>query len=228
MFHLWVGFWIAAACVGALVWGMIIFAIIRYRKRDERAPRQTQYNLPLEILYTAAPFIVVFVLFAYTIHGQDEINKKVDPQVTVDVVAWKWSWTFNYPDANVYETGEPEQFPVLYLPVDEPVQFNLSSSDVIHSFWVPAFYFKMDVVPGRHNSFTMTPTKIGEFAGKCAELCGAGHSQMLFTVRIVTRAQFDVEMARLKSIGQTGQAPAPKAPMIIVGTTTADNGEEPK
>ena len=81
------------------------------------------------------------------------------------------------------------------LPVDETIQFNLHSPDVIHSFWVPGFLFKMDVIPGRDNHFELTPTASGTFAGKCAELCGVYHSRMLFNVKVVSEDEYDSYLA---------------------------------
>ena len=122
-------------------------------------PPQNRYNLPMEIFYTIAPFIIIGVLFYYTVLAQNNVLAKVaEPDVTVDVVGQKWSWTFNYKSADnpavgedVYEAGTINKTPTLYLPVNKSVRFNLSSPDVIHSFWIPAFYTKMDVIPGRNN-----------------------------------------------------------------------------
>ena len=115
--------------------------------------------------------------------------------MTVNVVGKQWSWDFNYVEDDVHEvgtqailTGEPgaaETIPTLYLPVGERVEFVLTARDVIHSFWVPAFLQKMDMIPGRVNRFQVVPTQEGTFGGKCAELCGAYHSQMLFNVKVV-------------------------------------------
>ena len=129
----------------------------------------------------------------------------------------QWSWDFNYVDEQVHETGaqailtgEPgaeETIPTLYLPVGERVQFYLTARDVIHSFWVPQFLQKMDMIPGRVNTFQVTPTQEGTFKGKCAELCGAYHSAMLFNVKVVSRSEYDAHMAELKAKGQTGLLP---------------------
>ncbi len=224
--NLWYGTWITAAVIGVLVWTLILWAVFRYRRRsDDEVPRQTRYNLPLEICYTAAPFLIIGVLFFYTINAQGRVLNEVQPAHTVDVVGWKWSWTFNYEEQNnsavdevVYDTGTPEHFPTLYLEVNQPVKFNLTSPDVIHSFWVPAFYFKMDVIPGRENSFTITPDKEGTFAGKCAELCGTGHSQMLFTVKVVSADEFNQHLQQLKAAGQTGEAGGGQENTIIKGS----------
>ena len=211
---LWIGTWIAAGIVGVGVWGLIGWASFRYRNRGGLLPKQNRYNLPMEVFYTIAPFIIIGVLFYFTILAQDKVTAKVDnPDHTIDVVGQKWSWTFNYREADnpavgsdVYESGTISKTPDLYLPVNKTVHFNLSSPDVIHSFWIPAFYEKLDVVPGRNNNFYATPTKLGTFAGKCAELCGTYHSAMLFNVRIVTEAEYNTYLKGLVAAGQTGEA----------------------
>lgn len=214
---LWIGTWIAAGVVGVGVWGLIGWVVVRYKTNHNDMPRQTRYNLPMEIFYTLAPFVVIGVLFYYTILAQTNVQAKVaDPDVTMDVVGQKWSWTFNYQSAdnpavktNVWEAGTINKSPDLYLPVGQSVRFNLSSPDVIHSFWVPAFYEKLDVIPGRHNTFDLTPNKEGVFAGKCAELCGTYHSAMLFNVHIVSEDEYNTYLKTLVAKGQTGEAKGP-------------------
>jgi cytochrome c oxidase subunit 2 len=202
----WQNSWIAAFAVGVLTWGLIFWAIIVYRKRTgEGAPVQIRYNMPLEILYTVAPAIMIAALFAVTARDQAELTKLTpDVKNTVGVVGFKWNWGFNYLDGGAYETGTPAKPAELWLPVNQRVRFNLTSPDVIHSFWVPQFLFKMDVIPGRQNSFELTPNKVGVFAGKCAELCGTYHSDMLFNVHVVTQAEYDAHIAALKASGQSG------------------------
>lgn len=203
----WQNSWIAAIAVGILTWGLIGWAIIAYRRRaGEGAPVQTRYNMPIEILYTVAPAIMIAALFAITARDQADLTKLTsDAKNTVGVIGFKWNWGFNYLSDDAYETGTQNHPAELWLPVDERVRFQLTSPDVIHSFWVPQFLFKMDVVPGRENQFELTPNKIGVFAGRCAELCGTYHSQMLFTVHVVSRADYDAHIAALKAAGQSGQ-----------------------
>jgi cytochrome c oxidase subunit 2 len=211
--HLWIGAWIAAFGVGAAVWGMIVWCVIRYRRRKPGVPRQNRYNLPIEIFYTVTPFILIGVLFYFTVLAQDKVQARVErPDHTITVVAQKWNWSFNYQEQNnpdigqaVWESGTIEHPADLYLPVGQSVRFNLKSVDVIHSFWVPAFYEKLDVVPGRNNSLDLTPTKEGVFAGKCAELCGTYHSAMLFNVHIVSQSEYEAHLKSLIARGQTGQ-----------------------
>jgi len=204
--NLWQGTWIVAIGVAVLVLGLLFAALILYRRRsDQDIPKQTRYNIPLEILYTIVPFVIVLGLFYFTARDQSTIIKLTGEQKhTVNVVGFRWSWAFNYKEAGVYEIGTPALPPTLYLPVDEKVKFELTSPDVIHSFWVPAFLMKMDVIPGRLNAFELTPTKPGEFVGKCAELCGVDHSRMLFNVKVVPRAEFEQHLADLRAAGQVG------------------------
>ena len=215
--NLWIGTWIAAGSIGIFMWGVIIWAAVRYKTKHNEMPRQNRYNLPMEIFYTGAPFIVLGVLFYYTILAQNTVEQVVEkPDVTVDVVGQKWSWVFNYRAAenpavksDVYEAGTINKTPTLYLPVNKSVQFNLTSPDVIHSFWVTNFYRKMDVIPGKVNTLYMTPTREGTFRGKCTELCGTYHSTMLFNVAVVSEAEYDQYLKGLAARGNTGQARGP-------------------
>jgi len=215
--NLWIGAWIAALIVGFTVWGIIGYVVVRFRTDHNDMPRQNRYNLPMEIFYTTAPFIIVGVLFYYTILAQNTVTfRSPDPKVTVDVVAQKWSWSFNYRSAdnpavgqNVYEVGTISATPDLYLPVNQTVRFNLNSVDVNHSFWVPAFYEKMDVIPGRNNNLEVTPTREGDYRGKCTELCGTYHQAMLFNVHVVSAAEYDAYLKNLVAKGQTGEVRGP-------------------
>ncbi len=202
---LWQGSWVAAWTVGVFVWGLILWAVVVYRKRSEDPPRQIRYNLPIEILYTVVPIFALVPLFWFVIRDESRITDlSANPQHIVNVVGFRWNWTFNYVGENVYDVGSPAATPTLYLPVDETVRFQLTSPDVIHSFWVPAFLFKMDMIPGKTNQFEITPTKVGTFQGHCAELCGVDHSRMLFIVKVVSRADYDQHIKDLQAKGQVG------------------------
>jgi len=215
--NLWNGSWVAALGVGVLVWGLIIWCMVAYRRKkdDVGLPEQLRYNVPIEILYTVIPLFMIAVLFFYT--ARDEaalLDTSKSPDVTVNVVGKQWSWDFNYIEAGTYEsgtqvelTGQPgvaADLPALYLPVNQRVEFILTARDVIHSFWVPQFLIKMDMLPGKVNKFQVVPTEIGTFQGKCAELCGAYHSQMLFQVKVVSQADYETHMAELKAKGNVG------------------------
>ncbi len=216
--QLWIGSWIAALAVGVLVWGLIIWCIVAYtrRKDDTSMPEQLRYNVPVEILYTVVPMFMVAVLFYYTARDESALlDTSKTPDVTVNVIGKQWSWDFNYVDANTYEsgtqaelTGKPgveQALPTLWLPVGKRVEFDLTSRDVIHSFWVPAFLQKLDMIPGRVNQFQIVTKEEGTFAGKCAELCGAYHSRMLFNVKVVSEADYTQHMSDLRDQGNVGQ-----------------------
>jgi cytochrome c oxidase subunit 2 len=215
--NLWNGSWIAALAVGALVWGLMIWCMVVYRRRRDAQglPVQVRYNIPLEILYTVVPIMMVGGLFLETASAQSKIiDTSAKPDVTINVIGKQWSWDFVYPDSNVYESGiqlektpgvNPDsQLPVLYLPVNKRVEFLLTSRDVVHSFWVPAFLFKMDTIPGVQNKYQVVPQRTGTFAGKCSELCGEYHSDMLFSVKVVNQQEYDQHMADLKAAGNVG------------------------
>jgi cytochrome c oxidase subunit 2 len=214
--ELWRWGWLAAMIVGVLVWGLMFYVAFKFRRRsDDEIPVQTRYNLPIEVLYTIVPVIIVIVFFFFTVRTQDavlaEASETGEADHTVLVVGQKWSWTFNYvgEDAvggqDVYQDGTPAEMPTLVLPEGESVTVKLSSPDVIHSFWVPAFLMKMDVVPGRDNSFSFTPTRQGTYHGKCAELCGTYHSRMLFNVEVVSPDEYDDRLRDLQERGNVGR-----------------------
>ena len=202
---LWQGAWIAALAVGLLTWGLILWPAIAHRRKRNATglPPQTRYNLPIEVFYTAVPIIMIAVFFFFTARDEDRIMRISDhPDHQIRVTGLQWSWQFTYlsdggPLATV--TGTPGDPPTLVLPKGQSVQFRLHSNDVIHSFWVPAFLFKMDVIPGRHNTFEITPTKLGQFDGRCAELCGQDHARMLFNVRVVSPQEYDAYVTDLKA-----------------------------
>lgn len=214
MYDLWIGSTIAALAVGVFVWGLIFWCVIRYRKRGEALPVQTRFNMPMEFLYTIAPVLIVAVLFYYTAIVQTGVNKvTTNPDVTVEVVAFKWNWQFNYRDRpgedgeTIASTlGTTEVIPVLVLPTGRSIRFEETSRDVIHSFWVPELLFKRDVFPGNvRNVFEVSNLHTeGAYVGRCAELCGTYHSMMNFELRVVSPEEYDRFIAA-KRAGQSTQ-----------------------
>lgn len=237
---LWNGSWIAALAVGVITWALILWCVVVYRKRknDNKLPLQTRVHLPLELMYTLIPLMMIAVLFKFTVEGIDDINTPLEDQgnadVNIQVIGKQWSWDFNYLDEEVYsagvqatltgEVGVEETLPVLYLPVDESVEFTLNSRDVNHSFWIPAFLYKLDVIPGRTNSFQVTPTEVGVYQGKCAELCGEYHASMLFNVHVVERAEYDAYIQSLRDAGNVGEIGLEFSRDQIVRLTEDDEG----
>ena len=203
---LWQTLWITAFIVGGVTLILILFPTVFHRRsRMGEVPVQTRYNLPIEIFYTLVPLIIVAVVFAFTARDEAQITKlAASTPNTVNVVGFQWSWTFNYVNEGTYDVGTPTEEPTLWLPIGEKTRFELTSPDVIHSFWVPAFLFKMDVIPGRTNQFDLTPSRIGLFKGRCAELCGVDHSRMIFNVNVVSLADYQAHIAALKAAGHIG------------------------
>jgi len=218
---LWTTSWIVLLAVGAVTWGLIIWAAVAYRRRKGQTglPVQLRYNLPIEIFYTIVPLILVLGFFAFTARDQQAIQEPLpDPDVKIEVFGKRWAWDFNYVDADVYSAGiqaqdvdaEPgavneDELPVLYLPVGKRVEIKIESRDVIHSFWVIDFLYKKDMIPAKSNYLYFIPLEEGTYRGKCAELCGEYHSLMLFTVKVVSEAEFENQMELLREAGYEGQ-----------------------
>ncbi|CAB4694518.1 MAG: cytochrome c oxidase subunit II [Actinobacteria bacterium] len=214
--NFWNGSWIVLWAVGLIAWGLMFYAVIVYRRRkgDNTMPPQMRYNNPIEALFTVVPLVLVIGFFAFTADTMEKIERPVASDINIQVIGKQWSWDFNYLDNNVYETGIQSQFdgelgseaalPTLYLPVNTSVKIELKSRDVVHSFWVIDFLYKKDTFPGKTNYMYFTPQREGTYKGKCAELCGEYHSMMLFNVKVVSRAEFDSQMAALAAKGNTG------------------------
>lgn len=214
--NFWNGSWIVLWIVGLIAWGLMFYAVIVYRRRkgDNTMPPQMRYNNPIEALFTVVPLVLVIGFFAFTADTMEKIERPVESEINIQVIGKQWSWDFNYLDNNVYETGIQSQFdgelgseaalPTLYLPVNTSVKIELNSRDVVHSFWVIDFLYKKDTFPGKTNYMYFTPQREGTYKGKCAELCGEYHSMMLFNVKVVSRAEFDSQMAALAAKGNTG------------------------
>ncbi|AVM01033.1 cytochrome C oxidase subunit II [Gordonia iterans] len=263
MLHLWQWACIAALIMGVFVWGLIFWTITFHRRKGnkdatatdpaEELPRQTGYNVPLELAYTAVPFVMIAVLFYFTVMVQTNVERKEpNPPVVVDVTAFQWNWKFGYntvrladgtelvtpadakkgspfdlQDPEYYEhdghevelpgpaggkdadvrdyltfdkietLGTSSEIPILVLPTDTRIQFDLASADVVHSFWVPEFLYKRDVMPfpkENHQDPSFQIEKIerpGAFVGRCAEMCGTYHAMMNFEVRAVSPEVFE-------------------------------------
>ncbi|GLW32420.1 cytochrome c oxidase subunit II [Actinoplanes regularis] len=213
MYDLWIASTIAALIVGVGVWGLIFWCVVRYRKRGEELPVQTRFNMPMEVLYTVAPVLIVAVLFYYTAIIQTDVDKvSKNPDQIVQVTGFKWNWEFDYrdgigKDANTVTStiGSSDIIPILVLPVGEKIRFEETSKDVIHSFWVPELLFKRDVMPGSvRNVFEVTLDKEGRYVGRCAELCGTYHAFMNFELLVTSPEKFD-QFLTAKKAGQSTQ-----------------------
>jgi cytochrome c oxidase subunit 2 len=200
---LWQGAWIAGGVVGVFTLVLIIWPAIFHRAHASKGefPKQTQYNVPVEVAYTIIPFIIVAVLFYFTAVKQNEIVEKTTTyahEITVD--GFQWSWQFGYPEAGpkALVTGTPANPPTLVVPLGEKVRYTITSNDVVHGFWIPAFMIQMQNLPGVTNSLEFTANKLGTYPGRCNILCGRNHSQMLFTVKVVTPTEYKAYLETLK------------------------------
>lgn len=218
---LWTWSSVAALVVGVIVWGLIFWVCVRYRKRNDELPRQIKENLIIESVYTVVPFFIIAGLFYYTAVTENYVDKKTsNPDVTVTVTGFKWNWQFGYngvhyaaglgtPNEDVTTVGTSREIPILVIPRGKTIRFVEHSDDVIHSFWVPEFLFKRDVIPqppGRDNQFEITATVNGHYVGRCAELCGTYHSQMNFEVRVVDPPKFTAYTQELARLGPDNPA----------------------
>ena len=244
---LWVNSWIVLLAVGVVTWGLMLWAMAMYRRRKGQTglPVQLRYNMPIEIFYTVVPLILVVGFFAFTARDQTILETQYDdPDVTVSVIGKQWAWDFEYQDPNgdeddaVWTMGiqaQPDaagnidqaQLPTLVLPVDKKVRIDLTSRDVIHSFWIIDFLYKKDLYIGKDNSWSFTPTREGTYAGKCAELCGEYHSMMLFNVEVVSEDEYEAYLDTLRAKGQTGNIQdAYDRLQNLPGTDAASKGDE--
>ena len=246
----WVYSVIAALVVGVIVWGLMFWTSTFHRRKGKtELPRQFGYNMPLELVLTVIPFVIISVLFYFTVVVQEKfLDIEPNPEVVVDVTAFQWNWKFRVSEGRlqgrhpqvrrcgqrpqgrhgiqargwdahgeervgalhginpedrtclnfdkVETLGTSNEIPVLVLPAGKRIEFQLASADVIHSFWVPEFLFKRDVMPepeANHSEYRFQVdeiTETGAFVGRCAEMCGTYHSMMNFEVRVVSPNDF--------------------------------------
>lgn len=187
---LWQGFFIAGAAVFVVVFVLITWSVLRYRRRSDAIPRQTQYHTVIEIFYTAIPIVFVLILFGFTFVTENSVDALPAPKLSVTVTGFQWGWRFHYTKQDVTVMGVELQDPEMVLPQNESVRIYLRSNDVIHGFYVPAFDFSRYAQPGITNKFTVNLHTLGTFRGQCTQFCGLYHSLMRFRVKVVTPAQF--------------------------------------
>ncbi|RAV32745.1 aa3-type cytochrome oxidase subunit II [Corynebacterium heidelbergense] len=306
MGNFWVWVWVAAWIIGIIMWVLLFYVVARYssKARSKRGdnnefPRQTGYNVPLELVLTTLPVLIVMGLFFFNVQSQEQATAlDKDPKVRVDVTAYQWNWKFGYSEVDgsvmggskyigedkvaqakadesrdqakqvnpegetipgpihgkskenysylrfdqIETLGSTEEVPVLVLPTNTAIQFDLASADVSHAFWVPEFLFKRDVYAhpeANHSERRFQISEInreGAFVGRCAEMCGTYHSMMNFEIRAVSPEKFrdymkfriDNPQAKnseaLKSIGEEPYATS-TAPFVSdrTGTREADS-----
>jgi cytochrome c oxidase subunit II len=189
-----------AVAVAALVLGTIAYAVIRYRRRDGVTPREVKSLKPLEAVWVGLVAATVVVLLVATFRTEDRVDAVGgDPAQTVRVVAFQWGWRFSYPGTGVSITGNTQRPPTLVIPAGVPVRFEITSRDVIHSFWVPSIRFKRDAFPSRTSEFDLVVDPGVTATGRCAEFCGLGHDRMDFELVSMRGAAFDRWLGRRES-----------------------------
>ena len=226
-FKLYSGMMTTGIIIGGFVGILILFTILRYRRRSDAMPRQFHESIPVEILYTGIPVLVVAFLFLFTVLTENNVDATVPinaritttgaPVLQVKITAFQWGWRFDYPNNNVSVSGDVTNGPgglgpQMVLPVGETVQILLVSNDVIHGFYVRDFNFSRYALPGVENRFDLDIVHTGLFTGQCTQICGLYHSEMLFTVKGVTPSQFRTWTAGEVAAGHTlGRNPLPAA-----------------
>ncbi len=176
-------FWftlVLAAIVFVLVEGLLIYSSLRFRRRAPlplHEPPQIHGNTRLEVMWATVPALILIGLFGITVTRLGDLSQlpTSDPNaLRIAVTGRQFQWEFGYGDTGVKSTN------TLHIPTNRPLIFEVTSADVIHSFWVPDMYGKIDANPGRVNRISFSARQPGTYRGVCAELCGAGHAGMLF------------------------------------------------
>ncbi len=183
-------FWfilIVATFIFVVVEAALIYSVIRFRARpNSPAPMQIHGNNTIELIWTVAPSIVLFLVLALTIRTMFALTQPSGHKVEVTAVAHQWWWEFDYPGYNGIVTAD-----TLHVPANTTIQVDLESDNVIHSFWLPALTGKTDVIPGHHNHLWFSADKAGDYyRGACAEYCGAQHAHMNFNVKVDSANDF--------------------------------------
>jgi cytochrome c oxidase subunit II len=196
-----------AAVVFVVVSGLVLWSVVRYRRRDDELPKQTHGNNRLELLWTLIPTVIVLALFAFTLVAQNKVlDKSGQADVNVTVTAFQWSWRFTYEGTGAEVLGTPEHIPEMVVPVGQTIRVKLVSADVVHSFYVPQTLFKRQAIPGTENVFDLTFEKVGLYHGQCTQFCGLQHPDMVFRVRVVEQGAYQswLAAATRRSAGQPG------------------------
>src|SRR5437899_2143488 len=214
-------FWftlVLATIVFVLVEGLLIYSSLRFRRRaalPTREPPQIHGNTRLEVMWATVPALILIGLFGITVSRLGDLSQiPTDPNTLhISVTGRQFQWEFGYGNSGVKSND-------LHIPVGTPLVFDVTSMDVIHSFWVPDLYGKIDANPGRVNRITFKATKPGEYRGVCAELCGAGHGGMLFRVEAVSQGEFQ-QWLQQQQAGPGAPAAVAPAPQPSTGAVAS-------
>ncbi len=175
-------FWLAMAVL-VIVGGLLVYAALRFRRKDDREPAQVHGNPRLEILWTAIPLLIVSFLFIRTTLRMDYVRNGPPPQQTIQVTGIRWAWAFKYPNGRTSNSK-------LTIPAGQVIRLQVTSRDVLHSFWVPRLGGQIYARPGFQNDGWIEASQPGQYFGQCNELCGLGHWLMTLEVDAVTPAEY--------------------------------------
>jgi cytochrome c oxidase subunit 2 len=197
---------------------LLLYAIFKFRKAPGRKPATFHENVRLEVAWTVIPAItlVFMAVPSYTLIRKIETMPPAD--VNVEVYGHQFFWRYKYSDYGVEISNQP-----LVVPVGKTVVNHMTSVDVNHAWWVPAFGVKMDTIPGRISQVWYNVSETGWYKGQCAELCGALHARMLIDVWVVTQEEFDAWIAQKQAEAASfgDEEEAPEAPAVDAAATTA-------
>ncbi len=207
-------FWIAMAVL-VVVGGLLVFAALRFRRRDDREPAQVHGNPRLEILWTAIPVVIVSFLFIRTTLRMDYVRNGPPPEQTIQVTGIQWAWSFKYPNGKT-------SFGTLTIPVGQVVRLQVTSKDVLHSFWVPRLGGQIYAKPGFQNNGWIEASQAGTYYGQCNELCGVSHYAMTLQVNAVSADRYQ---AFLSGAAPPAGAIAEKVTGVPAAVNVAENDD---
>jgi cytochrome c oxidase subunit 2 len=198
-----------AAVVWVTVTGVMVWSLVRYRRKDgdDRLPKQIHGNKYWELSWTLIPLVIIAGLIVATVRTQSTVlHQQPDPDLTVEVTGFQWSWRFAYPESGTEVVGSSRRPPELVVPANRTVHVRLESADVIHNFYIPRTLFKRYAIPGTTNEFDLTFTELGRYDGNCAQFCGFSHPDMVFSLRVVTAEEFAGWVTAARARSSAGQA----------------------
>ena len=194
-------FWITAV-IFILVQIVLLYCIVRYRRKANPKPARFSHHVPLEIVWTVIPVIICAAIAWKSFEAMYHMRTMPEQGLDVEVIAYQFGWEFDYPDAEISAALPVEPHPQLssagverlvkdlVVPVDTNVRLHVTARDVIHAFYVPHLGIKIDTIPGRINYAWFRATQEGDYIGQCAELCGSAHGEMFFNVKVVSKEAY--------------------------------------
>jgi cytochrome c oxidase subunit II len=205
---------VLSALVFLLVAGLLVYFVVRYRGRaGDEDPAQVEGNRKLEIFWTATPALLLAVIFVLTLQTMSNVDAASPSALRIRAIGHQWWWEYQYADLGVMTANE------LHVPVGVPLQIELEGADVIHSFWVPQFGWKKDMIPGKTNVMWVQAEQPGVYDGVCTEYCGTQHAWMRIRVLAEPSDRFDEWIAQQRQQAAAPQGPAARGQQVFLGNT---------